>query len=253
MKFYLGTHHPHWLGRLQVPLFVSRRTLAPRRSLPRASETWALDSGGFSELSMHGRWTVGAKAYASEVRRFRDEIGFLEWAAIQDWMCEPQILKKTNSTIKAHQLLTVWNLRDLQDADPEMPWVPVLQGWEADDYLRHADLYTDYGHDLSSFPVVGLGSVCRRQGMSSATDIVRRLTAAGFKLHGFGFKLNGLRQVGALLQSADSMAWSYAARRREVLRGCRHGKSGAGNCANCPFWAAVWRKQVLEAIEGACR
>jgi len=33
--------------------------LAPRLAkLPRAREPWALDSGGFSELSLHGEWTI---------------------------------------------------------------------------------------------------------------------------------------------------------------------------------------------------
>jgi hypothetical protein len=64
-----------------VPLFVSRRTLAPLRRLPRARAGWALDSGGFSELSLHGRWTTSPATYVAEVRRFEQEIGALEWAA----------------------------------------------------------------------------------------------------------------------------------------------------------------------------
>ena len=51
MKFYLGTHQTGWLAKLDVPLFVSRRRLATLRKLPRAVGSWALDSGGFTELS----------------------------------------------------------------------------------------------------------------------------------------------------------------------------------------------------------
>ncbi len=89
---YLGTHLPQWLGRLAVPLFVSRRRLAGRRTLPRARARWALDSGGFSELQMYGEWRTTPEQYVEEVRRFRREIGLMDWAAIQDWMCEPQVI-----------------------------------------------------------------------------------------------------------------------------------------------------------------
>ncbi len=63
MRFYLGTHHASWLGRTDVPLFVSRRRLAGIRRLPRALGPWALDSGGFTELSMFGRWRTTAAQY----------------------------------------------------------------------------------------------------------------------------------------------------------------------------------------------
>lgn len=48
--FYLGTHQPQWLGRYDVPMFISRRRLSSRKSLPQARGRWALDSGGFTEL-----------------------------------------------------------------------------------------------------------------------------------------------------------------------------------------------------------
>lgn len=67
--FFLGTHHPNWLRKTDVPLFVSRRRLAGRTRLPRARGVWALDSGGFQELNLHGRWTVTPAHYVAEVRR----------------------------------------------------------------------------------------------------------------------------------------------------------------------------------------
>jgi len=67
-----------------VPLFLSRRWLAGRKSLPRARGPWALDSGGFTELSTYGRWTLTPVDYAAEVRRYAGEIGNLAWAAAMD-------------------------------------------------------------------------------------------------------------------------------------------------------------------------
>src|SRR5262245_44967377 len=63
MTFYLGTHQPHWLATAGVPLFVSARRLAGRRRLPRAAAPWALDSGGFSEITTHGRYGTSAFVY----------------------------------------------------------------------------------------------------------------------------------------------------------------------------------------------
>ncbi|HYN19415.1 MAG TPA: hypothetical protein VE078_00525 [Thermoanaerobaculia bacterium] len=63
--FYLGTHHPDWLAKTEVPLFVSRTRLKNRRTVPRAAARWALDSGAFSEISVHGRWTPERCAYTA--------------------------------------------------------------------------------------------------------------------------------------------------------------------------------------------
>ena len=46
-----------------MPLFVSHRRLAGRRTLPRAIAPWALDSGAFSELSLYGEWRTTAGQY----------------------------------------------------------------------------------------------------------------------------------------------------------------------------------------------
>jgi len=92
MRFYLGTHETSWLAKTDVPLFISRVRLALRKSYPRARGRWALDSGGFTELTKHGGWSITPVQYVAEVRRWRDEIGQMDWAAIQDWMCEPHML-----------------------------------------------------------------------------------------------------------------------------------------------------------------
>src|SRR5690242_18874673 len=94
VRFFLGTHQPQWLERMAIPMFVSHRRLTGRRKMPRARGQWALDSGGFSELSMFGKWTITPMQYIEGIRRYVSEIGNLEWAAAQDWMCEPFIIGK---------------------------------------------------------------------------------------------------------------------------------------------------------------
>lgn len=250
--FFLGTHKPNWLADARfasTPLFVSRRALARGRNLPRALTPWGLDSGGFTELSMFGRWTMTAPAYVAEVRRFKDEIGSLAWAAPQDWMCEPPMLKKTGFSIERHQELTIDNYLELRSLAPELPIIPVLQGWAVTDYWRHEDAYRSRGVDLSQASLVGVGTVCRRQNTTEAETIMRTLAGSGLRLHGFGFKVLGIARCRDVLASADSTAWSLHARKRAPLPG--HDLPGDGrtfghkNCANCAEYALKWVREKI--------
>lgn len=245
MLFYLGTHKPNHLRMTDVPLFVSRRTLHMRKTFPRALARWALDSGGFSELSMYGKWETPAAQYVDEVRRFSDEIGGLDWAAIQDWMVEPHIVQKTGLSVWIHQQKTVASYLELMYRAPDLPWTPVIQGWTLDDYLRCVELYDAVGVDLSLLPVVGVGSVCRRQGTDEAVRIFRTLEGLGINLHGFGVKTQGLQKAKDVMWSSDSMAWSFMGRRRAPLPGheARH-----KNCANCLEFALLWRERFLAKV-----
>jgi len=243
LKFYLGTHEPQWLCRpemVDVPLFVSRRRLCRVLPTRRAVTEWAMDSGGFTELGKYGRWTVGPEQYVNEVRRFSESLGRMTWAAPQDWMCEPQMLEKTGLTVAKHQQLTVDNFLRLRELAPDLPFVPVLQGWAAADYVACVELYAASGVDLWAAPVVGVGTVCRRQGTREGEEIIRLLATAGLQLHGFGFKTLGLAAVGACLSSADSLAWSLNARRHPPLPGCTH-----RTCSNCIKRALWWRSRLL--------
>lgn len=242
-EFFLGTHHPDWLARAGVPLFVSRRSLSGRRSLPRASVRWALDSGGFTELSMHGGWKTSAPEYVAEVRRFRDEIGELAWAAPQDWMCEPMMLGRTGLTVEEHQARTISNFLDLRALAPELPIVPVLQGWSPWDYLRHVEQYAIAGVNLDALPIVGVGTVCRRQDAAVAGQIFSLLHSEGLRLHGFGLKKTALRKFADKLVSADSTAWSLNARKNKPLPECTH-----KSCANCLRYALEWRDELMGRV-----
>lgn len=252
IQFYLGTHMPNWLETAGVPLFVSHRRLVGRKTLPRAQADWAADSGGFSELSLYGEWRTTPEEYVTAVRRYDEEIGRLDWAAPQDWMCEPFMLTKTGLSIAEHQRRTVLNFVHLQElwhstTESESPFMPVLQGWGCDDYLRCADIYVRHGVDLCDYPLVGLGSICRRQATAEIGTIVaavRRVIDPDLPLHGFGVKLRGLQAYGHMLESADSLAWSFDARRKAPLSGCE----GHKNCANCLRYALAWRTRLLDSL-----
>lgn len=261
MKFYLGTHLPGHLNHAGVPLFVADPRLKRYRTLPRAAAPWALDSGGFSELQKHGRWTVTPREYVARVRRYHDEVGRMDWCAPQDWMCEPIVIAGgragrnvfvgTGLSVDEHQRRTRDNGIELRMLAADLPWVWVVQGYTLPEYMRCVDLYERAGVDLTQEPVVGLGSVCRRQGTQEAHDIIRALHGRGIRrLHGFGVKTLGLHLYAQLLTSADSLAWSDAARRKQRPDcGTVHPR-GAKNCANCLPYALQWRGRLLSSLSG---
>jgi hypothetical protein len=234
VRFLLGTHKAHWLARLDVPLFVSHRTLVGRRSLPRALGPWALDSGGFSELTMHGEWRTTHGEYVAAVRRYVAEIGRLEWVAPQDWMVEPAIRERTGLTTEEHQRRTIDSFLRLRDELGGLV-IPVLQGWEPGEHERHAEAYVAAGVELDEERLVGVGSVCRR---ADARGVLRSLRP--LRLHGFGVKGPNLPALADVLVSADSLAWSYQARRNPPLPGCTHAA-----CSNCHRFALRWRERLL--------
>jgi hypothetical protein len=114
--------------------------------------------------------------------------------------------------------------------------------------MRHVEMYEAAGVDLRQEPVVGVGSVCRRQHTDEAERFLADLSRAGLRLHGFGFKVHGLRKSRQHLASSDSLAWSFAARRRPPLPECVAAGEGHKNCANCARYAMRWRERVLEVL-----
>ena len=231
---------PSWLWKTElvdVPLFISHRTLMRYKTLKPAVTTWALDAGGFTELAMHGEWTISPYSYIGKVRRYWDEIGSLDWIAPQDWMCEPHMLAKTGLTVTEHQKRTIDSVCTLRTLSPELPIVPVLQGWTRDDYMRHVDMYAQRGFDLESEPTVGLGSICRRQATQEAAEIAASLQP--IKLHAFGAKRDAIGLYGSQLQSADSMAWSFTGRYNPDPTCTKK------TCANCLHYALEWRRKAM--------
>jgi hypothetical protein len=160
-------------------------------------------------------------------------------------MCEPPALARTGLTVRQHQTLTTANYLALRDLAPAAPWLPILQGWEPDQYAVHAAQYQRAGVDLAGLPTVGLGSVCRRQDARTLGPILDALP--GLRLHGFGLKTTALREFSERLASTDSMAWSYDAR-----RGARHPDCAHRTCANCFRYALHWRQRLPLPITGAC-
>lgn len=238
VRFYLGVPEPAWLERTQVPLFVSRVRLERRVRLPRPVGPWALDSGGFTELLRHRRWITSEDAYVAFVERVLEHMRPPDFVAPMDWMCEAFMLD--GRTVAEHQRRTVDNFVRLRERLRQLV-VPVLQGYSLRDYERCVELYSAAGVDLELEPVVGLGSVCRRSGTLEASRTIRALVQDHrLRLHGFGIKGATLLACAGYLASADSMAWSYGAR--------RNGRDGYSLAE-----ALAWRDALFGSFEPRAR
>ncbi|NTF67917.1 deazapurine DNA modification protein DpdA family protein [Rhizobium rhizogenes] len=124
--------------------------------------------------------------------------------------------EQTTERIRLHQRLTIERYDALFACNLPVPVLPVLQGFAPSDYADHVRQYDDR---LKFGMWVGVGSVCKRQGDPRAIIAVLqsiRDVRPDLRLHGFGVKRTSLLHPGVreYLYSADSMAWSFAARKQ---------------------------------------
>lgn len=212
MRFFVGLHQPSDAQHFDAA-FVSVNRLRDRKS-PFAVRDWIMDSGAFTEVSTHGTYRHGVAEYAEQIKRWSKN-GNLLAAVSQDWMCEPFIVKKTGLTVAEHQRRTIERYDELVAADTGVYIMPVLQGYAVMEYVEHLRAY---GDRLKVGMWVGVGSICKRNGDPLAIwkvlDYIKD-ERPDLRLHGFGLKTTSLtnRIIADLLYTADSMAWSFAARR----------------------------------------
>jgi len=176
-------------------------------------QDWIMDSGAFTELARHGAFTFPVDEYARAIERWAG-CGNLEMAVTQDYMCEPFMLERTGMAAREHQELTIRRYDQLLRLSP-VPIMPVLQGYQPEEYITHLGMY---GARLTEGMRVGVGSICKRNSNPRAiVDVLHGIKRErpDLRLHGFGLKTTALHNayIVSLLHSADSMAWSYAARR----------------------------------------
>ncbi|MGO6879445.1 hypothetical protein ACC734_17040 [Rhizobium ruizarguesonis] len=222
VDFYPGLHQPADAKHFDSACISIKRLW--RRLKAVLCSNVLIDSGAFSELFLHGRYRHGVGEYAAVLYRlFVDGVVQIRAAVAQDYMCEPFILAKTGLTIEEHQRLTierydalVAELERLFAGPVPFHIMPVLQGFAPQDYVNHIRMY---GDRLNPGMWAGVGSVCKRQGDPRSIMAVLQAIASerpDLLLHGFGVKITSLLHPGvrALLATADSMAWSYAARKQ---------------------------------------
>lgn len=213
--FYIGIHRPTLCPYFSRS-FVSVNQVGDRGSGFGAS-SWIMDSGAFTEVTTHGRFRYTTEHYANQIKRLTRTRTLLA-AVTQDYMCEGFVLAKTGMTVTDHQRLTVERYDSLVSHLSRLKCgtylIPVLQGYDPHEYVEHLHRYDGR---LPNGAWVGVGSVCKRNADPEA--VYRVLDAIltvrpDLRLHGFGLKTTALGdpRVVKCLHTADSMAWSFAAR-----------------------------------------
>ena len=211
MKFYVGMHHPSKAIKVDRA-FISVNVLVNRKSSFPVND-WIMDSGAFTTIAKYGSYPEPVSVYANNIRKWKNN-GNLVAAVSQDYMCEDIMLRKTGLSVRKHQMLTIERYDALIAENTGVYIMPVLQGYTPQSYVDHLKMY---GNRLAEGAYVGVGSVCKRN--ASPSSIVQVLKAIkkfrpDLRLHGFGVKTTALawEEVRDNLESADSMAWSFAAR-----------------------------------------
>jgi hypothetical protein len=218
--FYIGLHQPSDARHVaRCCIHIQRLAM---RIKPLGCAALLLDSQAFRVLELHGDHQLSPVQYAQAIQRACQLCPDVV-AVTQDYMCEQYIfdcrerLTGRRYTIAEHQQQTIERYDAIRAAlDPSIELMPVLQGYQPAEYRQHI---LDYGARLAPGAWVGVGSVCKRNGDPNAIrDVLHVISSArhDLRLHGFGVKLTSLASptVRRLLYSADSMAWSYSARKQ---------------------------------------
>lgn len=238
MLFFTGWHQPV-NGPSGCQSFdycmISVNRLISRRS-NFAVNNWILDSGAFTRITS-GKGHLSTRKYAKLIERWA-VCGNLMAAVSQDYMCEPFILGITGLTVEQHQKATITRYRHLKRVCESGVYImPVLQGYEISEYLRHLEMYGDL---LPHNAWVGVGSVCKRNSDPRQVEnvlIAIKKVRPDLRLHGFGVKKTALASgiVRELLFSADSQAHSFRP----------DGKGKKFRTANDPIAAAEYAQTII--------
>lgn len=206
----------HAAADLGAPVLVSVNALYRDRRWRRPSKALlamdvALDSAGFVAMRHYGDFPWTMHEYLDIAQAYP-----WAWYAAMDLCCEPEIagdrqrvLLRVNKTV--HNLTLMCSFA--ADRGIRRP-VPVLQGWEPEDYERCAH---DMHGRVGPLPdLVGIGSVCRRsvRGVLAIVSHLDRVLPPNIKFHLFGVKSDAMVALRdhPRAESVDSMAWDFAAR-----------------------------------------
>ncbi len=198
--------------------------------LPEHITDRAADCGGYVATKIWGDYRYTAEQYVEWLDSFSPR-----WAAMMDYCCEPDIATNADA-IRSRQDRTTANAYSMWQNYKSEPWawVPTIQGWNPDDYTRHAtelaplidEMATYYGKD-SAFRV-GVGTLCQRADIAMIRSVVKavRRVLPTQPLHLWGVKgdaLGGTDVLPGNIASVDSAAWTWAANtnRRGTGMTCR--------------------------------
>jgi hypothetical protein len=94
--------------------------------------------------------------------------------------------------------------------------VPVLQGFDdPSQWLESLDLYKEHGITPQRFKLWGVGSICMMRSPRAVEEVLSAVRRAlgDAEMHVFGISMNALRRVFPLIDSYDTSAWVYWAKK----------------------------------------
>lgn len=209
---------------------------------PHITDT-AADCGGFVATMKWGDYRYTVDEYVAWLNGWAPK-----WAASMDWCCEDEITKGTPGLVRERQRKTTEMARRSFDnyPAPSWAWVPTIQGWDVEDYVRHATEMApliaemqEYYAELPSYSLewieddtdggdveelttpfddyserfrVGIGTLCRRASPEMIQEVVEACSKVlpGVEFHLWGVKLTYLQRAknNPRVKSVDSAAWN---------------------------------------------
>ncbi|DBA34715.1 TPA_asm: queuine tRNA-ribosyltransferase [Caudoviricetes sp. vir519] len=173
-----------------------------------------VDSGGFSFFQRRFKdYPFSPGEYLQKIEKLKPD-----FFASMDIPCEPEIVQRLGTSVHHNIQKTIENqiklLDVLDEISLESVMIPVIQGYELEDYLTCIDLMREQGL-MTDY--MAIGSICRRGPAGPMVKIIisiKRLLR--IKLHAFGVKIPVLKNKACFdaLYSTDSAAWHYEAQFR---------------------------------------
>jgi len=188
---------------------------------PKYTKLLFVDCGGFYN-SLGGNYKTSDIEYLNYVKSVNADL-----FALRDYTCEKEVCKRLKTTPKEqikktfeHHLRMLEYLNDfyLEYNNKKALAVPVLQGYELEDYLHCLDLYRSNGI-LSTY--IAIGSLCRRNATREITEIIGKIREElpnWTMIHAFGIKLPAIKKIWNICDSIDTGTWDYASR-WDIIRG----------------------------------
>ena len=187
-----------------------------------AQHSVALDSAGFVAASRYN----GLPWEVDDYLDLAASAPWLWWASM-DWCVEPEIAHAEDAVLDRISGTVRLNVQCLNGADRRGiadRFVPVIQGWHPEHYLRCLERMP-FALD---FPLVGVGSMCRRHvdgeyGILHVLDVLdRAFSGSETRFHLFGLKSQGMSAARShsRVASCDSQAYGVAARQKALKLRC---------------------------------
>ncbi len=215
---------------LGAPVLISANALSRWRVDAQGYRTWtdfnsrALGLVGSHPVALDSAGFVAAHRYRGfpwETDDYLDLAASAPWIwwASQDWCVEPEIARDEDAVLDRISGTVRLNLRCLNGAKRRgiaHNFLPVIQGWRPDHYLR----YIDHMPFVLDAPLIGVGSMCRRHvgGPNGIMSVLCMLDDAfagtNTRFYLFGLKSQGIQHAAAhaRVASCDSQAYGMAAR-----------------------------------------